>query len=45
MSAPQPALRVFTVPGISCQHCKTAIDAELAHVTGVTAYTVDIDTT
>ena len=34
---------VYSVPGISCGHCKAAIEGELAQVVGVTAVVVDVD--
>ena len=36
--------RTYSVPGISCGHCKAAIEGELDGVDGVTAVVVDIDT-
>jgi copper chaperone len=33
----------YAVPGISCGHCKTAIEAEVAKVAGVDRVEVDID--
>lgn len=35
--------RVYSVPGISCGHCKTAIEGEVAGVDGVVAVEVDVD--
>ena len=35
--------RTYAVPGISCGHCKTAIEGELAGVVGVEAAVVDVD--
>lgn len=35
--------RVYDVPGISCGHCKTAIEGEVAKVAAVDAVVVDID--
>ena len=35
--------RTYSVPGISCGHCKAAIEGELDGVDGVTAVVVDID--
>jgi copper chaperone len=35
---------VYDVPGISCGHCKAAIEGEVATVPGVDSVTVDIDT-
>lgn len=33
----------FNVPGISCDHCKRAIESEVAPVAGVEAVGVDVD--
>jgi copper chaperone CopZ len=33
----------YSVPGISCGHCKNAIEAEVREVTGVDSAIVDID--
>jgi copper chaperone CopZ len=35
--------RTFSVPGISCGHCKAAIEGELGTTPGVTHAEVDID--
>ena len=35
--------RVFDVPGISCGHCKSAIEGALGDLDGVDHATVDID--
>lgn len=35
--------RTFTVPDISCGHCKAAIEGALDGVDGVESATVDID--
>jgi copper chaperone CopZ len=35
--------RTYSVPGISCGHCKNAIEAELAPLDGVESALVDID--
>jgi copper chaperone len=35
-------VRTFSVPGVSCDHCKTAIEGELAAVSGVTHSEVDV---
>ncbi len=32
----------YSVPGISCDHCKHAIEAELARVSEVASVTVDV---
>jgi copper chaperone CopZ len=34
----------YTVPGMSCGHCKQAVSAELAAVDGVDTVDVDLDT-
>ena len=34
----------YTVPGMSCAHCKTAITEEVASVAGVQGVDVDLDT-
>jgi len=33
----------YSVPGISCAHCRVAIGGEVTKVVGVTAVDVDID--
>ncbi len=33
----------YSVPGISCGHCKAAIDGEVMKVAGVVGVDVDID--
>jgi copper chaperone CopZ len=33
----------YRVPGISCEHCRAAIEAEVALVPGVTRVAVDLD--
>jgi copper chaperone len=35
--------RTFSVPGISCGHCKAAIEGELATTPGVARAEVDIE--
>lgn len=34
---------VYSVPAISCGHCKASIEGEVAKVAGVAAVVVDID--
>ncbi len=34
--------RTFSVPGISCDHCKHAIEGEVAKVPGVATVEVDV---
>ena len=36
-------IRTYEVPDISCGHCKSAIEGEVAQVEGVTGVEVDID--
>jgi len=36
-------IRTYDVPGISCGHCKAAIEAEVGALSDVTTVTVDID--
>jgi copper chaperone len=38
-----PAELIFTVPGVSCSHCESAITEEVGRVPGVTAVEVDLD--
>ena len=33
----------YRVPGVSCAHCKAAIEGEVAGVPGVTSVDVDLD--
>jgi copper ion binding protein len=35
--------RTYSVPGISCDHCKHAIETEVGLVAGVSAVVVDVD--
>ncbi len=35
--------RTYSVPGISCGHCKSAIEGELTPLNGVESALVDID--
>ena len=35
--------RTYSVPGISCGHCKNTIEGELAPLEGVDSAVVDID--
>lgn len=35
--------RTYSVPGISCGHCKSAIEGELSPLAGVASAIVDID--
>jgi copper ion binding protein len=33
----------YSVPGISCEHCRTAIDTEVSRLEGVTTVDVDLE--
>jgi copper chaperone len=35
--------RTYTVPGMSCDHCKAAVSAEVNKVQGVEGVEVDLD--
>jgi copper chaperone len=35
--------RIYRVPGISCDHCKHAIEGEVSKVTGVDHVDVDVE--
>ncbi len=35
--------RIWSVPTVSCEHCKTAIEGELSKVADVTRAVVDVD--
>ena len=37
------ATRTYSVPGISCDHCKHAIESEVGAVAGVSHVAVDVD--
>ena len=37
------AARTYSVPDISCDHCKQAIEGEVGLVAGVTSVDVDVD--
>ncbi len=39
-----PETTTFTVPGMTCDHCKQAISSALSSVPGVHAVEVDLDT-
>ncbi len=34
----------FTVPGMTCGHCKAAVEGEIGKLTNVTSVAVDLDT-
>jgi copper chaperone len=38
------ATTVFSVPGMTCEHCVAAVDAEVRKVPGVTDVAVDLAT-
>ena len=35
---------IYSVPGMSCAHCRTAVTEEVEQVPGVTHVAVDLDT-
>lgn len=35
--------RTYTVEGMTCQHCVTAVSGEVGKIPGVTAVAVDLD--
>lgn len=35
--------KTYSVPGISCGHCKMAIEGEVSEVDGVSSVVVDVD--
>ena len=39
---PQTMQSTYSVPGVSCGHCRTAISEEVTKVTGVTSVDVDL---
>jgi copper chaperone CopZ len=41
MDTPAPYLS-YSVPGVSCEHCRTAITAEVSRVPGVESVEVDL---
>jgi len=34
----------YSIPGVSCEHCRAAITGEVSKVEGVTGVEVDLDT-
>jgi copper chaperone len=34
---------IYSVPGVSCEHCRSAITGEVSKVEGVTGVEVDLD--
>jgi copper chaperone len=34
---------IYSVPGVSCEHCRVAISAEVAAVSGVVSVEVDLE--
>lgn len=36
-------IRIYSVPGISCGHCKAAIEGEVGRVPGVDRVEVDVE--
>jgi copper chaperone CopZ len=44
MSNPTTTTRTFSVPGMTCGHCESAVKTEVSAVPGVTEVTVDLAT-
>jgi len=38
-----PIVQTYAVPGMSCDHCKRSIEAEVSAVDGVVTVDVDLD--
>jgi copper ion binding protein len=43
VTVPTSDIRTYSVPGISCEHCKQAIEGEVATVDGVRSVDVHVD--
>ncbi|RLE20509.1 MAG: heavy metal transporter [Actinobacteria bacterium] len=43
MTTTDQTIHNYSVPGISCGHCKAAIEGEVTKVSGVLGVAVDID--
>ena len=43
MTTTDQTIHNYSVPGVSCGHCKAAIEGEVTTVTGVVGVEVDID--
>ena len=43
MTPMEPSELVYTVPGVSCEHCRLAISEEVGDVPGVSSVDVDLD--
>jgi copper chaperone CopZ len=43
MSTDSTATRTYSVPGISCDHCKRAIEGEVSGVVDVESVDVDVE--
>ena len=43
MTTTDQTIHNYSVPGVSCGHCKAAIEGEVVKVSGVTGVAVDID--
>jgi copper chaperone len=37
------SIRIYTVPGMSCEHCRAAVTTEVGAVAGVSAVEVDLE--
>jgi len=43
MTTTDQIIHNYSVPGISCDHCKSAIEGEVTKISGVVGIDVDID--
>lgn len=43
MTTPQTSARAYNVPGISCDHCKNAIESQVRPLDGVNEVIVDTE--
>jgi copper ion binding protein len=43
MSTTTTTTTIYSVPGVSCGHCRAAITSEVGRLDGVTAVDVDLD--
>lgn len=43
MTPVEPTELVYTVPGVSCEHCRAAISEEVGEVAGVSTVDVDLE--
>ena len=43
MASPSPSRQTYVVAGMTCEHCKAAVTAEVTRVPGVAFVDVDLD--